>query len=101
MEQEDRAISAKIRRALAAAEEVSDLDIEVETIDGIAYLRGEVNADAEKRAATEVARTVPGVKEVRNQLAILTIRPPAREWEKIICRERERGTEESENAESS
>lgn len=101
MNPEDRAISVKVRRALAAAEEVADLDIDVETIDGIVYLRGEVSTEAEKRAATEISCKVPGVQEVRNQLAVLKIRPPARETEKIICRDHECRIQESEDAESS
>jgi osmotically-inducible protein OsmY len=92
---EDLAISTKVRRVLSTAKKVSDLDIDVETLDGIVYLRGEVRTEAEKAAATEVARSVTGVREVRNQLAILDIRPPDHQAEHLGARDHR--TDETEN----
>lgn len=100
VESENREISTRVRRALAQSDQVGEMDIDVETIDGIVYLRGEVNTEPEKPAATEVARSVPGVKEVRNQLAVLAIRPPKREPEIIECRDHQCRTRESEAEES-
>jgi hyperosmotically inducible protein len=44
--------------------------MDVETFRGVVQLNGYVDADAGKQAATSVARSVKGVKEVRNNLVI-------------------------------
>jgi len=47
-------------------------DIEVEVTDGIAMLAGTVPERAMKRAAEDLAEGIPGVKDVRNGIKVIT-----------------------------
>ena len=59
----------KTRAALAAAEDVRDLTINVDVDNHVVTLTGTVAHDAQKRRAEQVARGVEGVREVKNSLA--------------------------------
>jgi len=65
---DDSAIAAKVRAKLFNDPLLHGFTISVETADGVVNLRGEVDKVAEKDHATEVARSVEGVKGVVNQL---------------------------------
>ena len=54
--------------ALLRDERTADSSFTVECAAGVAKLLGVVDTSAEANAAAEVARTVPGVKDVDNQL---------------------------------
>jgi osmotically-inducible protein OsmY len=45
---------------------VGALDIHVDTIEGVVYLSGLANSEADKEQAATLAKTVEGVVEVRN-----------------------------------
>ena len=49
---------------LLATENVSGLDIKVETVDGVVTLTGAVTSQAQKDKAVEVAKQIKGVKRV-------------------------------------
>jgi hyperosmotically inducible protein len=67
---DDSALTAKVKTALISDETTKGTQINVETRDGVVQLAGFVNTDAERERATEVARGVSGVKDVRNDLQI-------------------------------
>jgi hyperosmotically inducible protein len=67
---DDSALTAKVKTALVSDETTKGTQINVETRDGVVQLAGFVNTDAERERATQVARGVSGVKDVRNDLQI-------------------------------
>lgn len=67
---DDGVIGAKVKTALLADEEVSGLQVEVETFKGIVQLSGFVDTAAQANKAEQIARGVQGVKEVQNKLSI-------------------------------
>jgi hyperosmotically inducible protein len=67
---DDSTLTAKVKTALIADETTKGTQINVETRDGVVQLAGFVNTDAERDRATQVARGVSGVKDVRNDLEI-------------------------------
>ncbi len=75
----DSWITTRTKMALATDESAGLLDIRVETIEGVVYLRGEVESEEDRVAAGRVAAAVEGVREVRNELAVIRMRPPASE----------------------
>jgi hyperosmotically inducible protein len=64
------AITARVKSALASDEFVRARDVEVETFRSTVQLSGFVDSDAQKDRATEVARSVSGVEEVKNNLIV-------------------------------
>jgi hyperosmotically inducible protein len=67
---DDSVITARVKSAFVADREVSALDIKVETVNGIVQLSGFAGSRREIDRATEVARNVPGVKSVENNLRL-------------------------------
>jgi hyperosmotically inducible periplasmic protein len=67
---DDSVITTKVKAALVAEPLTKARDITVITREGIVQLSGFVDSAAEKATATEVAKGVRGVKEVRNDLQI-------------------------------
>lgn len=64
------AVTAKVKAALISDETVRARDVEVETFRGTVQLSGFVDTEAQKERATSVARTVQGVRDVRNNLIV-------------------------------
>jgi hyperosmotically inducible protein len=60
----------KTRSALAAADEVRDLTINVDVENGVVTLTGAVASGAQKERAERVTRGVGGVKDVKNSLTV-------------------------------
>lgn len=67
---DDATVTAKVKAALIANDQVKGLSINVDTSANVVTLRGDVPSDAMKTQAEQVARTVEGVKEVRNELVV-------------------------------
>jgi hyperosmotically inducible protein len=59
-----------VKSKLIVAPDVKALDVNVDTYEGVVSLRGNVHSAAQRAAAERVARTVKGVKGVRNQLQV-------------------------------
>ena len=57
-------VTTKVKADLLATENVSGLDIKVETVDGVVTLTGAVTSQAQKDKAVEVAKQIKGVKRV-------------------------------------
>ncbi|MBB3258562.1 osmotically-inducible protein OsmY [Paraburkholderia bannensis] len=68
----NRALSRKVRAALAKDKDISVANITVRAKDGAVILEGTVPEQSQVDHATDVAKGVPGVTSVKNAL---TIRP--------------------------
>jgi hyperosmotically inducible protein len=66
----DSAITADVKARFAADNDVSGMNIDVTTQEGVVYLMGRVRTEEEKREAADIARKVSGVKEVKNMLNV-------------------------------
>lgn len=67
---DDTLITAKVKSALVKDDTVKALDISVTTNQGQVQLSGFVASDTQIARATEVARTVEGVKGVDNKMSV-------------------------------
>lgn len=66
------ALTAKVKSALIKDETVRARDVEVETFRGTVQLSGFVDTEAQKERATAIARSVQGVRDVKNNLIVKT-----------------------------
>jgi len=66
----DAAITARVKLAFVNDEQVSALDVNVETFRGVVQLSGFATTRDQANRAAVVARGVDGVKEVRNDIRI-------------------------------
>lgn len=66
----DAALVAAVEGKLAADNDTSGLNIDVDVQDGVVTLSGTVRTAAARTQAGEVARSVDGVKSVRNELRV-------------------------------
>ena len=67
---EDAIICSRIYRKMGADELVKANPIDVDVYNGIAYLKGSVENDSQKRMAADLTRGVQGVKRVKNLLIV-------------------------------
>jgi osmotically-inducible protein OsmY len=69
-EKSDAWLMTKVKTTLLFHRSVSGLKTEVNVKDGIVTLQGEATSQAQKDLATEYARDVEGVKDVRNDMSV-------------------------------
>jgi osmotically-inducible protein OsmY len=67
---DDSVLTTKVKAALFDDPVTKARQINVETYRGVVQLSGFVDSSAERSAATQVARSVSGVREVRNDLEL-------------------------------
>jgi len=67
---DDKTISTKVEAQLVADSITQAIQVEVETYDGVVQLSGFVDSEETIQRAEEIARGVPGVKEVKNNLVL-------------------------------
>lgn len=67
---DNSAITARVKTALIDDEIVKANDVQVETFRGTVQLSGFVDTEAQKDRATTVAKSVQGVREVKNNLIV-------------------------------
>ncbi len=67
---DDIAITAKIKVGLLAEKNFRSLHVQVGTREGVVRLTGTVPSMEQKSTATDVARTITGVKSVENDLIV-------------------------------
>ena len=67
---DDKSLNARITTALNAAPEYKLSSVTVQSFRGVAQLNGFVSTPDQRSKATEIARAVPGVKSVENNLTI-------------------------------
>lgn len=70
---DDATITTAVKAKLASEVEVETLtNVDVDTMNGVVTLQGEVESQAAKSQAEEVARTVEGVLRVNNNIVVKT-----------------------------
>ena len=67
---DDNAIAAKIKSGLVADPDVKGFSVNVDVFKGVVQLSGFVDNTATAQKAVSIARSVEGVKEVRNNLVV-------------------------------
>jgi osmotically-inducible protein OsmY len=67
---DDSVITGKVKAALIADPTTKAHQIEVETFKGTVQLSGWVDTEAARTRATEVARNIEGVRDVKNSLGL-------------------------------
>ena len=67
---DDSVITARVKSAIASDPDVSVMEVSVETYDGVVQLSGFVSTRAQANKAVEIARGIPGVKGVRNDMRV-------------------------------
>ncbi len=67
---DDSAITSKVKGDFVADDRVSASAVSVETMNGTVLLSGFVKSAAEKAKAEEIARSVKGVKSVKNAIVV-------------------------------
>lgn len=72
---DDATLQMRVGRALIADPQTSRMEIDVDVVDGVVYLKGDVDSEEEKMQAARVAANTVGVKEVKNDLQIEGMMP--------------------------
>lgn len=67
---DDSAITAGVKTQMLSDERVAGTSITVETMKGTVMLSGFAKSEAEKAAAESIAKSVDGVKAVKNEIAV-------------------------------
>jgi hyperosmotically inducible periplasmic protein len=67
---DDSILTAKVKTALIESPDTKAHQINVETYHGVVQLSGFVDNAAARSAATDVAKSVTGVKDVKNELSV-------------------------------
>jgi osmotically-inducible protein OsmY len=67
---DDTVITTKVKAAILNEPTLKSADINVETFKGVVQLSGFVSSQAAENKAVEVARTVGGVKSVKNDMRL-------------------------------
>lgn len=67
---DDSVITTKVKTAIFQEPTLKSSEISVETFKGVVQLSGFVSSEADIDKATEVARSVEGVKSVKNALQV-------------------------------
>ncbi|MBI3545778.1 MAG: BON domain-containing protein [Gammaproteobacteria bacterium] len=69
---DDSVITAKVKAAILNEPTLKVMEINVETFKGIVQLSGFVSTPADVNKATEVARSIVGVRDVKNNIRVKT-----------------------------
>jgi hyperosmotically inducible protein len=67
---DDTAITAKVKSALLADDQVKVANVSVETKDGNVMISGKVPDPAQRERVIQIARSVQGVKEVQDSISV-------------------------------
>ena len=67
---DDSVITTKVKASFVKDKQVSALNIEVKTVDGVVELTGDAKTKAEAAKAVSIARKVKGVKSVKNMISV-------------------------------
>lgn len=67
---DDATITSKVKSKLFADDRLSGFAIDVDTFKGEVTLTGGVSTQSDKQLATEIAKTVEGVRDVNNFLKL-------------------------------
>ncbi|MCB0309612.1 MAG: BON domain-containing protein [Bdellovibrionales bacterium] len=78
-EQSDTWLEAKLVTTITLNRNLSIFDIDTDVRNQVAYLSGVVATDVEKNLAEEVARSIDGIKDVNNKIAVDKSKAPRQE----------------------
>jgi osmotically-inducible protein OsmY len=67
---DDSSITARIKSRFFESKKVDGTSISVETLNGTVLLSGFAKSSEEMTSAVEIARLVPGVKRVKNEISV-------------------------------
>ena len=67
---DDSVITTKVKATILDQPMLKVFEIKVDTFKGVVHLSGQVSSADEVNRASEVARRIPGVKSVRNDLRL-------------------------------
>jgi hyperosmotically inducible protein len=67
---DDAAISTRVKSAFAADPQVKATEVQVETYKGTVQLSGFVDSSESAARAAQLARDIPGVRQVQNSMVI-------------------------------
>jgi osmotically-inducible protein OsmY len=67
---DDALLTARVKTQMTAEGQVSPSRVNVDTLNGVVTLKGEVPTQQEKEAAASAARKVDGVKRIDNQIIV-------------------------------
>jgi len=67
---DDTVITTKVKAAIFGEDSLKSAEINVETFKGVVQLSGFVNSQADINKAVEVARSIKGVKSVKNSMRL-------------------------------
>jgi hyperosmotically inducible protein len=67
---DDSSITARIKSRFFESQKVDGTSISVETLNGTVMLSGFAKSPEEMASAGEIARSVPGVKRVKNEISV-------------------------------
>ena len=67
---DDSVITSKVKAKLLEDKDVSGLAVNVETFKGVVQLSGFVKSEAERQKAVQLARSVGGVKDIKDDIQL-------------------------------
>ncbi len=67
---DDTVITTKVKAAIFGEPSLKSMEINVETFKGVVQLSGFVSSEASKQKAIEMARTVKGVKSIKDDMRL-------------------------------
>jgi osmotically-inducible protein OsmY len=99
----DAWITTKAKIALITSDDVSAMNVNVDTVEGMVTLHGTVPSEQAKQSATAVAKQVEGVKDVRNLLQVVKdeMREKVEATDEIIAENVEKALENDRSLQSS
>jgi osmotically-inducible protein OsmY len=69
---DDAALTAKVKSALVAEPNLKSMTINVDIASGVVTLKGTTDSHESKQKAAQVASTVEGVRDVKNELVVIS-----------------------------
>ncbi|MEK6300906.1 MAG: BON domain-containing protein [Acidobacteriota bacterium] len=79
----DVTTTRKVKAALGLSRRVAGFEIEASTSDGVVTLTGQAPSEDVKSFAAEIARDTPGVKDVKNEIAVNPTAQPSIEGSRV------------------
>lgn len=67
---DDSVITTKVKSALLADTRVSGMNVRVDTVEGRVMLSGVAKTPGERQAASDIARSIAGVRQVENRIVV-------------------------------
>jgi hyperosmotically inducible periplasmic protein len=67
---DDATITTRVKTRFAKDPTVSAMHIKVDTMKGVVHLSGAAHSEAERKQAVDVAKAVPGVKDVQSDIQL-------------------------------